>query len=80
MRVWYCVILTIFTTQVIKGSNHNLWYSLQGSPDSTRGLSGEPAMVNGMFTGISGQESHIYDCRPPANVSKFEYSRDVFFI
>ena len=30
-------------------------------------------------TGISGQEGRIYDCSPPANISKFEFSRDVFF-
>ena len=29
-------------------------------------------------TGISGQEGRIYDCSPPANISKFEFSRDVF--
>ena len=31
------------------------------------------------ITGISGQEGRIYDCSPPANISKFEFSRDVFF-
>ena len=30
-------------------------------------------------TGISGQEGRIYDCSPPANISKFEFSRDVSF-
>ena len=31
------------------------------------------------FTGISGQEGHIYDCSPPANISTFEHLRDIFF-
>merc|ERR1712008_116043 len=38
MRVWYCVILTIFTTQAISASNHKLWYSLQGLPDNAGGI------------------------------------------
>ena len=32
-----------------------------------------------MSTNISGQEGHIYDCSPLANISKFEFSRNVFF-
>ena len=32
------------------------------------------------FTGISGQEGRIYDCSPLANISKYEFSRDVFFL
>ena len=31
------------------------------------------------ITGISWQEGRIYDCSPLANISKFEFSRDVFF-
>ena len=38
MRVWHCVILTIFTTQTISGSNHKLWYSLHGFPDNAGGI------------------------------------------
>ena len=34
-------------------------------------------LING--TGITGQEGRIYDCSPPANISKFGFSRDVFF-
>jgi len=32
-----------------------------------------------IITGISGQEGRVYDCRPPANMSKFKFSRNVFF-
>ena len=50
MRVWHCVILTIFTTQAISGSNHKLWYSLQGFPDNAGGIiPGGPKITNGTY-------------------------------
>ena len=53
MRVWHCVILTIFTTQAISGSNHKLWYSLQGFPDNAGGIiPAGPKTVNGTYRGV----------------------------
>ena len=50
MRVWHCVILTIFTTQVISGSNHKLWYNLHGFPDDAGGIiPAVPKTVNGTY-------------------------------
>ena len=54
MRVWHCVILTIFTTQTISGSNHKLWYnpiiSLHGFPDNAGGIiPAVPKTFNGTY-------------------------------